>query len=530
MGRSAGWEQTKQGFQNFKLENQYLGAIPLTLALLAACGIWIAWKKDRIWSFEVLFWSAVAVVTLLLSFGKFFPLYKLFYMLPAISSIRNPNKFLQVFQFAIGILAAEGLDLFARHLPWTAEVAASRLRQISVVLIVLAIALLVWAFGMSTSWIKTVNQFVLDGWGDVADAIVRNRVRGAWHAALMAVAMAGMVWVLWRTAFGQRVKIRTGAVALLVIVIGLDSLALSSRYVKPMSMDMLKENDVIKFLKANTKWQRITLLSQASFYNHWLTYTFPYHNISAINVTQMPRMPVDYKAFFSQLGGNPLRLWQLFAVGFVVGPVQGWMQIQNDPALKAFFDIVYAFNVEPSGLDGFQVVPATPAQPGQHCILRFKAEAPRFSLFAGWEVAPDDAVLQKLASKDYPLFSKAFVSPDTAEDLPESKGQGLCGSVVVKSYRPGSVVLQVSADQPALLRVSEEYHMGWKAAIDGKPVPMRRCDFLFQGVFVTPGLHEVRLKYSIPNSPLAVQASGFFLCVLALGLLMIEKKPTTAAE
>ena len=105
--------------------------------------------------------------------------------------------------------------------------------------------------------------------------------------------------------------------------------------------------------------------------------------------------------------------------------------------MKNLFDIVYAFNVVPSGTEGFQAVPATQTQPGQHCILRMKAEAPRFSLLAGWEVEPDDVVLQKLASPDYPLFSKAFISPDTADGLPESKGQGTCGTITVKHYRPG---------------------------------------------------------------------------------------------
>ena len=132
MGRTAGWEKTGQGFMNFKLENMYFGAIPMLLALFAA---WVAilsmishhrfsWPKDRQvdgagragddWQsarMEMLFWFSVAGITLLLSFGKYFPLYELFYQLPVVSNIRNPNKFLQVFQLAVGILAAYGAHL-----------------------------------------------------------------------------------------------------------------------------------------------------------------------------------------------------------------------------------------------------------------------------------------------------------------------------------------------------------------------------------------------------------------------------------
>ncbi len=123
MGRSVGWEQTRQGFQNFKLENQYLGAIPLALAVFAVlmAVVGIRYRngprntpndtEDANWRAEIIFWGCAAVITLLLAFGKYFPLYYLFYQLPAVSSIRNPNKFLQIFQLAVAILAAYGFNL-----------------------------------------------------------------------------------------------------------------------------------------------------------------------------------------------------------------------------------------------------------------------------------------------------------------------------------------------------------------------------------------------------------------------------------
>jgi hypothetical protein len=530
MGRSAGWEQTKQGFQNFKLESQYLGSIPVALALLAACGAWLAWKKDKPWSREVLFWSVVAVVSLLLSFGKYFPLYRLFYMLPAVSSIRNPNKFLQVFQLAVAILAAGGLDVAARRIPWAAELAASRVRLITVGLVAAVAVLMVWAFGLSTSLGNLVTRMELDGWRGVADIIVRNQLWAAWHGVLLAAIVAGILWALWRTSFGRKEVVRVAAVWLLAGVVVLDSLALSRHYVKPMSMDQLKQDDVLRFLKGNLQYHRVALLSQASFYNHWLTYEFPYHGIDVINVTQMPRMADDYKTFLGRIGNNPLRLWQLCGVGFVVGPAQGWQQIQNDPGMKGLFDIAYAFNVVPSGSEGFQAVPSTPTQPGQHCVLRLKAESSRFVLLAGWEAMPDESVLQQLSSPNFALFSEALIAPDDAGNIPESKGQGTCGSIIVKKCRPGDIVLQTSSDQLAFLRFAEKYHPGWQVRIDGKPVPVRRCDYLFQGVFVTPGLHEVTMQYRSPHAPLLIQAAGWVLGLAALGLMLVERKSAKSVE
>ncbi len=103
-----------------------------------------------------------------------------------------------------------------------------------------------------------------------------------------------------------------------------------------------------------------------------------------MNVTQMPRMPVEYKRYMEAVGGHALRYWQLSAVGYILAPAQVWGQIQNDPAMKDAFDIVYAYNVAPAEM-GVTVIPATPKAPGQHVILRLKKPGPRFALIAGWQ-------------------------------------------------------------------------------------------------------------------------------------------------
>ena len=120
LGRSAGWEQTGQGFMNFKLDDWYLGVIPVAFALWA-CGA--AWRQRRTasgalatspaWSerrSETIFWGCATLVALLLAMGKFSPLYQLFYQLPVVNNIRAPIKFLQIFQITLGILAAYGMD------------------------------------------------------------------------------------------------------------------------------------------------------------------------------------------------------------------------------------------------------------------------------------------------------------------------------------------------------------------------------------------------------------------------------------
>jgi len=41
-----------------------------------------------------------------------------------------------------------------------------------------------------------------------------------------------------------------------------------------------------------------------------------------MNVTQMPRMPVEYKRYMEAVGGHALQYWQLSAVGYILAPAK----------------------------------------------------------------------------------------------------------------------------------------------------------------------------------------------------------------
>ncbi len=291
-----------------------------------------------------------------------------------------------------------------------------------------------------------------------------------------------------------------------------------------MPLKAFEENDVIRVLKSDMTERRVALMSQEGFYNLWLTYLFPYHKIKTMNVTQMPRMPADYKKFFEAVGNNPLRFWQLSAVGFVLAPAQAWTQIQNDPAMKDAFDLVYAYNVRPADYY-VEVVPATAEQPGQHVIMRLKKPAPRFALIGKWETAEDAEALRRLGSTNYPLFEKVMLAPETAANLPESSGSNDGGQVQVLDCKPGKIRLRTSSTFPAVLRVSEKYDRDWRVSIDGGKGRVLRADFIFQGVFLESGMHEVFLEYAPSIVMFWVQAAGFLVFGAAAVVLLCNRRP-----
>ena len=543
MGRSAGWEQTGQGFQNFKLENQYLGAIPLVFAFLSMVlavrrrveGQWLPfdgedWRNRR---GEIRFWVVTAVLTLLLAFGKNFPLYALFFKLPFVSNIRNPNKFLQIFQLAVGLLAAHGFDLANR---WVREPgkASSRvqvpggLRILIYAVFGVSVLLFLWTVALMLGWNAEVNRLTVRGWGDYASVIVGNRIRSLGQGAFLTFCAGGFLAFV----FLARPKKQTAHVLAkwaLVGMVALDAVLLSRHYIKTIPQSTLAENEVIRILKSVMPDHRVALISQEGFYNAWLTYLFPLYGIQAVNVTQMPRMPVDYKNFLEAVARNPVRYWQLAAVGCVLAPAQVWSQIQNDPALRDAFDLLWSYNVVPAEI-GAQVVPASPSQPGQHVILRFKKLASRFALIAGWQSVSDTEALRDLASNGFPLFQRVLVAPEHVVGLPSLTGTGMTGSVQRLEYRPGRMKLKVIADVPAILRVSEKYDPGWKAWIDGRLASVLRVDYLCQGLYMPPGVHDVLLSYQPAHGYIVLQMIGLILGLGAMISLILGNVPLESSS
>lgn len=513
MGRSAGWETTRQGFQNFKLENQYLGFLPLAFAIVA---IWLALARGTGYRRDTVFWGVVVVVALMLSFGKYFPLYRLFAMLPVVSSIRNPNKFLQVFQLALGILAAYGLRAVerkdeqdrGRFLQWPMWICAAALGL-----------LLLMALSATSSIPREAARFAAEGWGAYADAIVKGRAIALWHAVLMA-GLCLVVWSVYKRALSTRLQIATSC--FVVAIVALDSLWLGRHYIQAMPREAFARNAVVEFfLKKTEPGRRIALATQQGFYNFWLTYTFPYEGLRAVNVTQMPRMPVDYEQFLKKIGGNVGRLWQLFAVQYVVMPSAMWNSVRNDAQWTQWLEPVYAFDAYPSP-NGFYQFAEKPVGTGQHTVFQLKIPAPFMVPIGAWKQLDDlPAVLQSLADARHNPLTEILIAQKDADGMPTLSEPGPNGEVRFLEQGPGYWRVQVAPERASIVRFAQRYTRDWKAEVDRKPARLRRCDYLFQGVEVNPGLHEIVLRYAPPFWPLALQGVGMLVWLgAALGAIL----------
>jgi hypothetical protein len=67
--------------------------------------------------------------------------------------------------------------------------------------------------------------------------------------------------------------------------------------------------------------------------------------------------------------------------------------------------------------------------------------------------------------------------------------------VTLLAASPETLELRVRTGTAGWLVVTDRYSPGWRATVDGRPVPIHKAAFLFRAVAVEPGTHDVRFEF-----------------------------------
>ncbi len=105
-------------------------------------------------------------------------------------------------------------------------------------------------------------------------------------------------------------------------------------------------------------------------------------------------------------------------------------------------------------------------------------------------------------------------------------GQGIADStatVALKSIESNRLVYDVESKQGGVVVMSEIYYPGWTCQVDGKDVPVGRVNYVLRAVRLTPGKHEVVMRFdpvSVHATERIAYAALAFLGLLFLGLVV----------
>jgi hypothetical protein len=146
-------------------------------------------------------------------------------------------------------------------------------------------------------------------------------------------------------------------------------------------------------------------------------------------------------------------------------------------------------------------------------VLVNHAALPRVFVPQQVEVVTDDHQrLEKLMSPQFDPHTVAYL--ESPPGLPDS-----CrGKAEIVSEIPTRVTVSVQMETPGLVVLADLWDKGWKAYLNGQPVPILRADHAVRGVVVPAGATTLEFRYESASFVLGLCLSGL-AAVILLGWL-----------
>jgi hypothetical protein len=535
-------------------------------------------RKDSVFSPQqrkmIWFWSAVAFVSLLLSFGRFAPFYQFVYALPYFSTIRNPIKYMHLVSFAVLIVFAYGMDALGRRYMdsartgitgwtsqlkgWWSKAPAFDRRWVLGCAVALVFSLLAWA--VYDSYRESLQKYITavqlpESYARTMAGFSISQV--GWFAFTFFLSAGLFLLILSGVFSGTRAKL--GGIlfgVLLVLDLGRANLPWIIYWDYPVKYST---NPVIDYLRKKPYENRVSFLPSWFGYLQmpsdilstegllgemyrieWTQHHFLYYGIQSLDVIQQPRMAQDLAAFEGTFQFDPrapktvsliTRRWQLTNTRYLFGAA-GFLDLLNrefDPAQQRF-RIVMRFDIVPKpGLAEAtypEELTAVVNPQGKSALFEFTGALPRAKLYTQWQTSTNDQqTLQTLASPQFDPLQKVLV----AQTLPEPSATNAAsqGTVDYSSYAPKKLVFQAKADAPSVLLVNDRFDPDWKVWMDGKPAPLLRCNFIMRGVSVPAGEHTIELRFQPSIRPLYISLAAIVFGVLLVGFLAVGGRSGT---
>jgi hypothetical protein len=154
-------------------------------------------------------------------------------------------------------------------------------------------------------------------------------------------------------------------------------------------------------------------------------------------------------------------------------------------------------------------------------VCRNNRAFPHAFLVGAIEVAEtEEAVLDALCEEARDLRAAVLTSTPPREVLPESDATSP-GTARVLTKTPMEVAVEIDAQRPGVLVLTDTYYPGWKATIDGAPAEIFPAYQAFRGVTVPAGQYTVRFHYQPISFRIGVLLSATTLVCGALWALVI---------
>ena len=541
-------QNKNQFLQRHSGSGEYAGII---VVLLAAWALFFALQKQaNIYSPTerrmILFWTVLAVVSLLLAYGRHAVFYQLIHQLPFLNTMRNPIKFLHPMHLGLIVLCGYGIEgllrLSKREAAEPSRAARLWIRGTGIAAGLMLLGSLI--FGAS----KKLLEINIASRGFDPAAAQAMADFSAMEIILSALLLGVGVFLIAKVMRGNAAAKWAVALGLLIVI---DLTRANSPWVQYDDYKHKYEgnNPLISTLAKSPHEGRVTisplpsgLLNQV-YRIEWLQHQFLYNNVQSLDLVQMPRMAADHEAFerrFTITGDTNThylagRRWELTNTRWILGGTNdvAFFNRQFDPA-KGRFTVATNFVVslrpgtKNPNAPGTEDFTTQFNSAGPYSLIRFDGALPRAKLFSQWQVQTNDATtLETLAKREFDPQATVIVNAPIAPSA-AALGQA-AGEVITQSYRPKEIRLTTQATDDSVLLLNDHWSAHWRVTVDDQPSELLRCNYVMRGVRLSPGSHEVVFLFQPPMTWLYVSLASLLGGFGLLGFVIVDERKKTSA-
>lgn len=433
----------------------------------------------------VWFCVILAIASLILAMGRHTPVYRLVYLIPGFDSFRAPSKIIVLWSLAISLLAAKGLD----------DLACGQHQRPSwkwvVVMTGMALCLLLdaWFYRHPEETLKWFSPFLLNPKSPMSLSQASRMIYAQFHTMVILAAIGSAAVYL-----GLRgVMRRTTWLVFSVLFVLTDLAVLNSRHIRGSDIDYSK----VRTIKAQ--------LAQA-FKDD--TGVF---RVGGLKAYFGPNMEMYY-GLQSVTGAGPLILSRYYSYcNQFYGKVasKGWQVLRyGTPGSGKFMDML---NVK------YEIDYEAKTFSMRESFL------PRAFLVSDYKVMPADEILSYMETDDFDPRKTVILEKLPLQERSNNQDPGTAhngtGTCEILSYRPDTIQIRTACKQSAFLVLNDVYYPGWKCYVNGIPQEILRCNYLFRGIRLPQGIHEVRFSFEphlvMLGATISI-ATIILLCIVAL--------------
>lgn len=485
-----------------RLSDDYMGLLPLGLALVGAMVCWRAWIP-RLFVF-------MGLGSLLASFGREGGLYALLYQLPTMKSQRNPHRWSYFVSLAVCVLAAYGVDWLCRRWAQSVSEPEERLKRAREGLWILGLGGVGLALLSAIGWaIPEALAALAYGaaevdsprgilWVERTRMMMASLTRTGVFLALSATAMG---W-LFHTHEGPRDARRFArrAWVFLFLVLVLDLGLNARRYFQSYPWKRYyNDNPIANFFRKDPDLFRVKTFGaqQNPLLNQLVSQVLPYHRVGVVDPPAVSRLPKEYATFLHHLESHYLRsdrYMDLFNIKYVLGPATF-----SDPHVS--LELLGRLGEEASGALYLYRRPHFMPRAWLVPSARVMSAEDDKALLATL-IHPDFAFRDEVILTQPPRLVPSLQGPirNIPDKKKSKKGSTMSTSPPIRSVRvirqeDNAMEMETASTVPMILVMSELWDPDWKAWVDGQRTPILKANFLMRAVELTAGSHKVLLEY-----------------------------------